>query len=281
MQRVMLGLAVLSIWSLSTGHTLAQKGNDGPKVSLKKVVKMALKAHGGREKLKTIQGFTMTLEGTVYKSPSETSGYRNTFSMLANGNTRSVLRLKYGDKVTEGLAIINQEGMWMKVGPSPMQQLPKVYWKVEMGETLALWEGLLLRSLADGNAKLTSLGLVKVKGPVVALARDCQGIKIEREGNPTVRVYIDNSRHQVVKMLFKKRILSKPQPPSAKGQKNSPKKAAFMTYELFFSNFQAEQGVQIPRKIAAQKDGIFAGEFEVASVKFETEFTKNTFAAPK
>ncbi len=284
MQRIVLGLALLSLLSIGSAPALAQKGKK-PKAALKKIVDTTLKAHGGREKLKSVGGFIMTLEGTIYETPSKLIGYKNKFMMATNGNTRSEVVLKIGDKTKTALFNANQKGVWIKSGDGPAKQLSKAYWKEEMAEGSALWEGFLLRSLADGKGKLSSLGIVKVKGPLSAQARDCYGILVERKGAGPVRLYVEKSSNKVVKMLYTKKPLpdpwmSGPKDNKGKGKKDK-KKPKLVTYEFFFEGFEAEEGIQIPRKLVVQRDGAFAGEFRVTRFAIENKFAQDTFDAPK
>jgi outer membrane lipoprotein-sorting protein len=229
----------------------------GQENDLKDVIRKAITAHGGKEKLAKfkaarskfkgnieVMGMTLPITGeTTFLLPNK---LRNDMSLDINGVQLQIVQVYDG------------KTMWI----SQMGQTKELKDEKTLKETreqLQAEGGAGLINILDGTYELSAVGDVKVKD------KDAVGIRISKKGQRDYSIFIDKKTNLIVKTEM--RVLD------TIGQQE-------VTQEKYFLDYRDRNGLKSPARIVMDRDGKLFMDVEITeSEPFET-LDDATFAMP-
>ena len=222
------------------------------------VIKKAIKAHGGKEKLKKYKAAIVEGKGTVntqgmelkYEAKSQVhypARYRVEISMNVMGMDITVLQVMNG-----------KEG-WLKVNDMKTMALPDAQLKAVKTQFLVDEAVRLLPLLDKKKYTLSSVGESKVKG------KPAIGINITSKAGLDVNFYFDPKTYMIIKYEFQ--------------TVNETGKEVMQT--SFLSGFKKFNGMVMPTKLNIQQDGKKFVTAEITKVEFKEKLEASLFEKPK
>jgi hypothetical protein len=222
------------------------------------VIKKAIKAQGGEEKLAQVkagrwkgqgtltlkgQEFPLTLE-TVYQLPDK---YKTAMHFAVQGKKIRVIQVLVGDKA------------WMS-GEGKTLNLKGDLLKVFKEEFYSANVELLVPLLKEKGYTLSRLKDTKVNG------KPAVGVKVAAKDHKDIELYFDRDSFLPVKTVR----------PTIDAE--TMKEA---TVEVIYSDIKEVDGIKYPTKIVANQNGKKLMELEVTEFKKLDKLDPNEFAKPK
>ena len=207
------------------------------------IIKQAIAARGGEEKLNKIKAYKETTKGTIsimgmdldFTSESTVAPpkkIKTTAKMEVGGNAVTFEQVINGDK-----AKVTVNGMDVPVEDSQ---------KADSLQRLRLTEAMKLTPLlADKSYDLKSLGESKVDG------KDVVGVQVSSKNLKDTKMYFDKTTHLLVKTEHQGLD------PTGKSAKQ----------ETFASDYKEFDGVKQPTKVLIKNDGEKFMEFQITEFK--------------
>ena len=196
------------------------------------IVKKAITAMGGADKIEKFKGSKTTTKGTlsllgmdIEITSESVSMYpdkqKNTMSMQVMGNTFTVVQTIVGDKIS------------MKLNGAD-QEIPDAQ-KSELKQSTALTRLMNLTPLlSDKSYKLKALGDSKVDG------KDVVGIEVSSDKLKATKLFFDKTTHLIAKV---------------ERMGLDPTGGAEVKQEMVYSDHKKTQGIMRPSKTTVLSDG--------------------------
>lgn len=220
------------------------------KADPKAIVKAALAAHGGTEKLNKAKAMTWSEKGTYYGmgdglpyTGKYAAQYPDRYRMEIEGFFTMVVDGKKGFTIMGGAAT-----------DMTSDQLE------EQRESMHASSLATLVPLSEKEYTLTSLGESKVGEQTV------EGIKAASKGHRDVELYFDKTTHMLAKIAFKAK------PAELQGKE--------VTQETVMSEYKDVDGVKMQTKIQVNLDGKKYVEAEMTDLKTSDKLDDKLFAKP-
>jgi hypothetical protein len=253
MRHLHLGLLLLLLFpAVETSHGLAADEKIDPQA----VIKKAIQAMGGEEKVARSQSVFMKGTCTFYGMghPIECTG--EWFEQLPTRLKASYHMNLNGKDVTRVEAVTKDQG-WLaiagRVRDLPSDQL------VEIREGMLAGYLTTLLPLRDPDCHLSSVGETEVAG------RPAVGLKASREGHRDVLLYFDKQDGYLVKMQQR-----------AKGMTGGE-----VDEETLYGDYRDFNGVRSYKKMTTKRDGKPFLECEFSEFQPIANIPDSTFAKPK
>lgn len=225
MRRLFFPALALSLMLGVAGRAAAQEDP-------KEIIKKAIAAHGGAEKLDKFKGAKSSSKGSIsimgldleFTADSVSQfpdKQKTTIKMDVMGNAVTVVQLINGDKMS-----LTVNGM--------AQQVPDAQ-KAELKSTVELQKIMLLTPLLkDAGYELKALPGVKVDG------KDTVGVQVNTKDLKDVKLYFDKSTYLIAK---------------AERKGSDPMGGGEVQQEMIMSDYKDVQGLKKPMKTVMNNDG--------------------------
>jgi hypothetical protein len=229
------------------------RADDDDAAKLKAVIKKAIKAHGGAEKLKKLQATVTKSKGKFY-GMGEGIEYEQEMSMQLPNRIR--VYVEAGDfKFTQ---ITNGDKGWRKIGDNT-EDLTKEQLD-ESKENLYAATVAHLVVLTDKAYELSSLGEVKVGD------RPAIGVRVKHKGHRDVSLFFDKEKGLLLK--------------SETRGKDTMGDGGEFTAVMLYKDYKKVDGLMAPHKIVINHDGKLFVEAEITEVKYSEKLDDNVFDKP-
>ena len=217
------------VLGLLVGWTARAAAQDDPK----EIIKKAIAAHGGAEKLDKFKGSKNSSKGTIsimgleLEFTSDTvsmypAKQKSTIKMDVMGNAITVVQLIVGDKMS-----VTLNGMAQEVPDAQKSELKQ---SIEMQRVMNLTP-----LLAEKGFEMKSLGDTKVNGKEVV------GVSVSSKNLKETKMYFDKSTNLLTKV---ERMGA--DPTGGGGE---------VKQEMFLSDYKDVQGLKKPMKVTMMNDG--------------------------
>lgn len=220
------------------------------------ILDKAMQAHGGAEKLAKVKASQAKSKGNLeIMGGIKYSG--ETFSLLPD-KFKVVLEVEVNNMTIGITQVFNGEKFWLHVNNKTIE-MSDAKLIAELKETMYA-EGVgSLALLGDKKFQLAPLGEVQVQD------RSAVGVRVSSKGHRDVNLYFDKKTHLLAKSEYRT---------------TDPLTNQEVNQEKIFSDYQAVDGVQSPRKILVQQDGKRYMELEITEVRLLGTLDDSVFSKP-
>jgi len=251
MRTLVLICAGLGLWG---GWTLPASAQDD---ATKEILKKAIDASGGEEKINAAKAATAKGKGTISIAGQSLPFTMELFSQLPD-KLKIVLDLDAGGNKVQIVQVYNGKKGWMQLMGMTMDlnddQLK------EAQESMHVEEVTRLVPLKGAGYKVTALGEAKVGG------KEAVGLRVTKEGRRDVNLFFDKTSFLLVKAEYRAK---------------DPAGAQEVNQEKFFSNYKEIAGVKTPMKMVVKNDGNDFLDIEVTDASVVERHDPSVFAKPE
>jgi hypothetical protein len=224
----------------------------------KDIIANAIKAHGGEEFLTKYKAAQSKNKGKINIPGVGEAEFTQDVAYMLPDKVKEAMELKIANQNVSILTLVNGEKMVIEVNGKAIDvpDAAKTAMK-EMGHVLGV--ARLVPLLKDKQYELSIIGEDKVGGKEVV------GVRVATKGRKDISLYFDKKTHLLAKMAFRTA---------------DPITGNEIEEERIVTEYQKNKdGVQLPKKIALQRDGKDFLEAEVLEMQFlekldESEFKK-------
>lgn len=222
-----------TIFSLLCLLTLGLQSRADDKVDIKALLKKAIDAHGGAEKLKKFKATEQTAEGTVEVMGLEMKYASKTYHQLPNKVKNEMTMTVMNNEISVVTVMSGKKG-WISIN-GMTQEMPEEMLKASNHEMEVL-QISQLTPLLDGTYKLSPIGEDKVNG------KPAFGITVSKKGMKDVSMYFDKKTNLLVKLDFTTKDFN------AGGQE--------ISQSMIFSDYKkGKSGLPQPGNMVIERDG--------------------------
>ncbi|MCI0380477.1 MAG: hypothetical protein L0215_23065 [Gemmataceae bacterium] len=220
------------------------------------VVEKAVKAHGGLEKIESVQAVSAKGKGVVSVMNMQIEFTLENNVQLPD-RFRSDMQMQINNMNFPVVVVFNGKKAWVKAANMLMELDEK---GIEgMKESMHAESMSSLKFVKDKKYKVALIGEAKVKdAPAV-------GVRVSHEGHKDVSLYFDKKSNMLVKMDF--RALD-----AQSGQE--------VAEERFFSDYKDVKGPKMPGRIVVNRDGQPYLDFQITEARIVERFDESMFAKP-
>ena len=222
------------------------------------VIKKAVKAHGGKEKLLKFKGYSMEAKGELNTQGMQVKVEAN-WQIHHPGRYRVEIQMNVMGVDVTVLQVVNGKDAWMKIDDMKPMALPDAQTKVLKTQALVDEAGTLAPLLDTKKYQLSSVGEAKVKD------KPAIGINVTSKAGLDVNLYFDPKTYMVVKHEYQ--------------TVNETGKG--VTQTAYMSGFKKFNGVVVATKLQIQQDGKKFADAEVTKVTLTEKIDENLFQKPK
>ncbi|MFQ5733456.1 MAG: hypothetical protein ACE5KM_16080 [Planctomycetaceae bacterium] len=238
---------------VSAGLTASAQADDAIEV-----IKKAVQANGGKEKIEKYKAVEMKGTGTVTTNGMKLE-YTGHWWMQYPGKYRIEIETEVNGMAFHIVNVVNGKEGWQKVGDMKTMKLPKVQLETVQTQMKVEHAGTLVPLLDKKKYSVSSVGEVKVKG------KKAIGLNVTDKSGLDVNFYFDPKTY----MLIKEEYQSKDET----GKE--------VTQTVFLSGYKEKDGVPFPTKIEVQHDGKTFVTAEFSEVKVHKSIDDEQFAKPE
>jgi hypothetical protein len=222
------------------------------------VIKRAIEAHGGMERLSKIQADWFKIKGWISSDGSKGRPFTaETFVQLPD-QLKSVIELAGDDRKVTVVQTVDGDTAWVTIDGVPQAKI-NASALAEMRAVQHLDRiTRLVPLLTDKKYDVSALGESKVNGQTAI------GIKVQCKGHREVRLFFDKNTNLLVKAEHR-----------LDDRRNKE-----VRQEEYYSDFKEFAGFKRPTKLSVYRDGKKMMEAELVEVKYYERFGEKIFAKP-
>jgi hypothetical protein len=224
---------------------------------LREVVAKAIKAHGGGDNLKKLQGSATKTKGKFYGF-GDGVDYTGETSIQLPDRLHLEISSKFNDQDFKFAQVVNRDKGWFKLGDNTTDMTKEML--EEAREQLNVANVTHLVVLTGKEYKLSPLGDLKVGD------HQTVGVRAEREGYRPVSLFFDKESGLLVK--------------SETRGKDLQRGGEEYTAETLYGDYKKVQDLLVAHKVSVKRDGKRFVEGETTDVKLSEKLDDNVFAKP-
>jgi hypothetical protein len=218
----------------------------------KAIIDRAIKASGGQTKFKAQ---TWSEKGTNYWTDTPA-----TYTAWVAMQFPDQCRLRQGDSIV----VVGRDKGWL-VGGNTTKEMTREQLASQKEYLYGVWVSSLL-PLNDKEFTLSPLGKSKVDDRAVV------GVKVSSKGHKDVELYFDETTNLLVKSALTVQVVD------LWGE--SAGRATVVRQEVFYSDYRAVQGVQVPMKMVIKHDGKLVVKSEKHDIQLVDKLDDKEFSKP-
>ena len=246
-------LIALALFTLGLGVLSSQAQND----DLKAVLRKAITAHGGEEKLATLHAVVSKFKGTMSLLGAKRDIEGET-SFQKPDRLRNVLKIDLAGKEITVITVYNGKQFWVNTNGATTE-INDEKTLDEVRQSLLTEGGSNFIDMLKAPYELNAAGESKIKG------KDAVGVRVSKKGQRDISYFFDKKTH----LLLKTEMRS-----------YDPQKQQEVTQEKFILSYQDKQGLKVGSKVEIHKDGEFFMEVNVTDLQIHAKLDDAVFAKP-
>ncbi|MCI0737865.1 MAG: hypothetical protein L0Y72_02390 [Gemmataceae bacterium] len=248
----LLTATALALMALVVANRVAAQDDEA-----RAVVEMAVKAHGGLEKLDSVKAVSVKGKGVVSVMNMQIE-FTQENNLQAPDRFRAEMQMQVNNMNFPVVVVFNGKKAWIKAADMLMELDEK---GVEgMKDSMHAENISSLKFVKDKKYKMALIGEAKVKdAPAV-------GVRVSHDGKKDVSLYFDKKSNMLVKM--DSRALD-----AQSGQE--------VAEERFFSEYKDVDGPKMPGRMVVHRDGQPYLDFHITEARIVERFDDSMFAKPE